>query len=179
MEEGRSEGLIGLARGGDEEAFESLVEPLLEASFRLACGMLLDRGSAEDAVQEATFKAWRAIPRLRPETASLRPWFLSIVANQCRSMLRSRWTSVLRGGPVAQAENPGAEALVSTRLVIEEALRHLSAQSRAAVVLRFYFDLSYEEMATVLGGTPQAAKSRLHRALRAMRPHVEPQEVGT
>ncbi|MBO0684236.1 MAG: hypothetical protein J2P45_13835, partial [Candidatus Dormibacteraeota bacterium] len=107
MDEGWSARLIGLARRGDDGAFESLIEPLLEPSFRLACGILLDRTAAEDAVQEATFKAWRAMPRLRSDTSSLRPWFLRIVANQCRSMLRSRWTTVLRGAPLVQAEAQG------------------------------------------------------------------------
>jgi RNA polymerase sigma-70 factor (ECF subfamily) len=168
--------LIGLARSGDDRAFESLIDPLLEPSFRLACGILLDRSAAEDAVQEATFKAWRALPRLRPETASLRPWFLTIVANQCRSMRRSPWRSVLRGLAGIESDRVNAEALVSTHLVLEGALRQLSPRSRAAVVLRFYLDLPFEEVGRILGSSPQAAKSRLHRALRTMRSHVETQE---
>jgi RNA polymerase sigma-70 factor (ECF subfamily) len=178
MNETYAERLIGLARGGDEQAFESLVEPLLEPSFRLACGILLDRTAAEDAVQEATFKAWRALPRLRADTTSLRPWFLTIVANQCRSMRRNRWGSVLRGfGDVHHGEaghtGASAEAVVPAQLDLAEALRRLDGRSRAAVVLRFYLDLSFDEMARVLGGSPQAAKSRLYRSLKAMRPLVE------
>jgi RNA polymerase sigma factor (sigma-70 family) len=138
--------------------------------------MLLDRAAAEDAVQEATFKAWRALPRLRPGTTTLRPWFLTIVANQCRSMRRNRWRSVLRG---LSGDHPtieqAADALASTSLDVVAALQVLDSRSRAAVVLRFYLDLSFEEMAGVLGGTPQAAKSRLYRALKAMRPLVDVQ----
>jgi RNA polymerase sigma-70 factor (ECF subfamily) len=179
MNETYAERLIGLARGGDEQAFESLVEPLLEPSFRLACGILLDRAAAEDAVQEATFKAWRALPRLRADTTSLRPWFLTIVANQCRSMRRNRWGSVLRGlGDGAASAGAGsvgasAEVAVAAQVDLAEALRRLDGRSRAAVVLRFYLDLSFDEMARVLGGSPQAAKSRLYRSLKAMRPFVE------
>jgi RNA polymerase sigma-70 factor, ECF subfamily len=176
MEEIVGDRLIGLARGGDDRAFESLVQPLLEPSFRLACGILLDRAAAEDAVQEATLKAWRALPRLRPGTRSIRPWFLTIVANQCRSMRRSRWTWVLRGIEPSAIESASAEALATTQVDVGEALRRLGPRSRAAIVLRYYLDLSYEEIAEVMGGSAQAAKSRLHRALRAMRIHVEVQE---
>jgi RNA polymerase sigma-70 factor (ECF subfamily) len=176
MNEIAGDRLLGLARGGDDRAFESLVQPLLEPSFRLACGILLDRAAAEDAVQEATLKAWRALPRLRPDTPSLRPWFLTIVANQCRSMRRSRWSTVVRGLDAFRAESASAEALATTQVDIGAALRRLGPRSRAAVVLRYYLDLSYEEMAEVMGGTAQAAKSRLHRAVRAMRVHVEIRE---
>lgn len=176
MNEIGDDGLIRLARRGDDRAFESLVQPLLEPSFRLACGMLLDRAAAEDAVQEATLKAWRALPRLHPDTRSLKPWFLTIVANQCRSMRRGRWASVLRGIDVFGGESLSAEAQAANQLDVGAALRRLSPRSRAAVVLRFYLDLSYEEMAEVMGGTALAAKSRLHRALQAMRVHVEIQE---
>jgi len=54
--------------------FEFLLEPVLEPGFRLACGMLHDPQAAEDAVQEAAFKAWRKLGQLRPGQ-SLRPWF--------------------------------------------------------------------------------------------------------
>jgi DNA-directed RNA polymerase specialized sigma24 family protein len=72
-------------------------------------------------------------------------------------------------GPAAA----GAEAVVPAQVDLTEALRRLDRRSRAAVVLRFYLDLSFDEMARVLGGSPQAAKSRLYRSLKAMRPLVE------
>jgi RNA polymerase sigma-70 factor, ECF subfamily len=176
MEETWSQGLIGRARDGDDRAFESLIEPLLEPSFRLACGILMDRAAAEDALQEATFKAWRALHQVRPDTTSLRPWFLTIVANQCRSMLRSPWHSVLRGIGAGHRAGPSAEAVAADQTDLAAALGRLDPRSRAAVVLRYYLDLSFDDMARVLGGSPQAAKSRVHRALRAMRPHMEIQE---
>jgi RNA polymerase sigma-70 factor, ECF subfamily len=177
MEETACQRLIGLARHGDDRAFEALVEPLLEPSFRLACGILLDRAAAEDAVQEATFKAWRALDRVRPEATTLRPWFLTIVANQCRSMRRSPWWSVLRGVAGGHSGGESAESMVSTQVDLASALRRLEPRSRAAIVLRYYLDLSFEEVAHVVGGTPEAAKSRVHRALRVMRVRLEEQEL--
>src|SRR5438093_6069540 len=87
--------LVQAAKQGDKVAFMSLLEPSLEPGYRLACGMLHDSQAAEDAVQEAAFKAWRRLGQLR-EGHELRPWFLGIVANECRTVRRSRWWSVLK-----------------------------------------------------------------------------------
>jgi len=87
--------LVQAAKQGDKVAFMSLLEPSLEPGYRLACGMLHDSQAAEDAVQEAAFKAWRKLGQLR-EGHELRPWFLGIVANECRTVRRSRWWSVLK-----------------------------------------------------------------------------------
>src|SRR5579864_3281060 len=89
-------GLMLSATRGDGESFAALIEPLLDPAFRLAAVMLSDRSAAEDAVQEASIKAWRKLGQLRGEVGSLRPWFLSIVANECRMARRQRWWSVLR-----------------------------------------------------------------------------------
>src|SRR5437763_14938599 len=74
-------------------AFDDLLAPLVGRGYALAVTMLNDPMSAEDAVQEAAIKAWRKLPALRDRSA-IEPWFLSIVANQCRSVLRGRWWSV-------------------------------------------------------------------------------------
>ncbi len=87
--------LVQAAKEGDEAAFELLLEPLLDQGYRLACGFLHDHQAAEDAVQEAAIKAWRKLDRLR-DGSEMRPWFLGIVANECRSTRRSRWWTVLR-----------------------------------------------------------------------------------
>src|SRR5439155_26314366 len=87
--------LVQAAKQGDKVAFMSLLEPSLEPGYRMACGMLHDSQAAEDAVQEAAFKVWRKLGQLR-EGHELRPWFLGIVANECRTVRRSRWRSVLK-----------------------------------------------------------------------------------
>src|SRR5438309_5996192 len=83
-------GLIGQAVSGDEAAFDALVGPVLEPAFKLANVMLRDREEARDAVQEACFMAWKNLPRLRGEDR-FSQWFLAIVANRCRSVIRTRW----------------------------------------------------------------------------------------
>src|ERR1700687_5544216 len=88
--------LVQAPKQGADRASETLLEPLLQQAYRLAFVMLHDHHAAEDAVQEAALKAWRKVSQLR-EGSDMRPWFLAIVANQCRSTRRTRWWSVLRG----------------------------------------------------------------------------------
>jgi len=82
--------LLARARGGDKPAFESLLAPVFAMGARLAYAMLLDRTEAEDVVQDATVKAWRRLGNIRPG-ADFTPWFLGIVANECRTVRRGRW----------------------------------------------------------------------------------------
>src|SRR5437588_3994000 len=88
--------VMARAASGDPDAFALLLEPLLNPAYRLAAVMLADRSAAEDAVQEASIKAWRKLGQLRGDASSLRPWFLSIVANECRMVRRQRWWSVVK-----------------------------------------------------------------------------------
>src|SRR5215472_384315 len=90
--------LIDRAREGDAAAFETLLRPLISRGCQLAYSMLRDWVEAEDVVQEAALKAWRALPRLRPSTTDLRPWFLTIVANQARAVRRPRAFSTITMG---------------------------------------------------------------------------------
>src|SRR5580704_14562182 len=86
--------LLEAAKHGDDGAFETLLTPLLEPGYRLAGGMLQNHQAAQDAVQEAALKAWSKLWQLRHE-AQMKPWFLAIVANECRATRRSRWSSVV------------------------------------------------------------------------------------
>jgi RNA polymerase sigma-70 factor (ECF subfamily) len=161
--------LVTAARQGDVTAFEALLRPLIEPGYRLAYSMLQRREEAEDAVQEAALNAWRAIHRLHEDSDSLRPWFLTIVLNQCRMARRSRWWSVVRladlDGQVDHAEDRWVG-----RLDLLRCLATVSASDRAALWLRFGEDLSIEQVAAVLGISPSAAKARVYRAAGRLRP---------
>lgn len=156
---------IGQAAADREADFDALVGPLTEPAFKLAVVFLRDPHEAEDAVQEATLKAWRSLDRLRDERAA-RAWFLSIVANQCRSMRRGRWWSVLR---VESPRRDEVENPPDDRLDLSREMSRLPATDRAALFLFFYVDLPLAEVARVLKVSPQAAKSRVHRAIRKLR----------
>jgi len=159
----------------DEAAFASSIEPLLPIAFRLATGMLRNRDDAEDAVQEAALKAWRKRSTFRAG-AEPRPWFLAIVANECRMARRRRvWDLFDRLRP-----NDAPQALAGTESDDAEQLRlalaRLDRKTRLVLVLRFYLDLSNEEVGRTLGISATAARVRVHRALRRLRPVIEVSE---
>src|SRR5205814_835698 len=156
------------AAAGDASSFSLLIEPLLDPAFRLAAVMLADRAAAEDAVQEASIKAWRKLRQLRGDQRSLRSWFLSIVANECRMARRQRWWSVVRLADPRPA-SADEHAMSDTSADLRSALLRLSAEDRLPLVLHFYLDLPLEEVARTLGVSPAAAKSRIYRAAKRLR----------
>ena len=163
--------LLERARSGDREAFDALVGPLIEPGYRLAFGMLHDRGSAEDAVQEAAFRAWMRLENVRPGW-SMRPWFLGIVANQCRSTRRGRWWSVVKlAAPWQTVSSPEDQIVRGADL--RRALRRLSTDRLEALVLHYYVGLSLDEVAAVAGVPTGTVKSRIYRALEQLRPQVD------
>src|SRR5437588_8464066 len=168
-------GLIGQAVSGDEAAFDALVGPVLEPAFKLAKVMLRDREEARDAVQEACFMAWKNLPRLRGEDR-FSQWFLAIVANRCRSVIRTRWWKTLRL-PLSGVASELDHAAVETDLDLRRELGRLSANERAALFLYFYMDLPLSEVGKVLRVSPQAARSRVHRAVTKLR--LSMQEVSS
>jgi RNA polymerase sigma-70 factor (ECF subfamily) len=172
--------LVSRAKAGDRLAFERLVAPLVEQAFRLAYGMLHDREAAEDAAQEAAIRAWRKLNNLRPGT-SMRPWFLGIVANQCRSTVRSPWWSVLRleVPPPTSTSGHGFEDSVASGEDMRVALRRLAPDHREVLILHYYLDLPLQEVAAIAGVPVGTVKSRINRALAAMRPFFRPLEAVT
>jgi RNA polymerase sigma-70 factor (ECF subfamily) len=169
--------LLRQAIAGDERSFDALIGPLVEPGYRLAVSMLGQREEAEDVVQEAAIKAWRNLNQLK-DASVVRSWFFSIVANQCRTVRRGRWWSVVRLAAPEQPR-PGPEEEAVQRTDLERALRRLGPDDRLALYLRYYMDLPLNEVAAVLGISETAAKSRIHRAAQGLKPAVDAPEVVT
>ncbi|HSS61629.1 MAG TPA: RNA polymerase sigma factor [Candidatus Limnocylindrales bacterium] len=166
---------MNLARAveGNAESFARLIEPMLDSAYRLAAVMLNDRPAAEDAVQEASIKAWRKIRQLRGDATSLRPWFLAIVANECRMSRRTRWWSVLKLGDQMPPGRQDAESYTD----LHSALLRLSPDERLPLILHFYLDLPLDELAKTLGTSQSAAKSRVYRAAKRLRADLTQEDV--
>ncbi|HKR32246.1 MAG TPA: RNA polymerase sigma factor [Terriglobales bacterium] len=162
---------LNAARAGDDAAFGLLLEPLLEPAHRLACGLLHDRQAAEDAVQEAALKAWRKLAQLR-EGSEMRPWFLAIVANECRATRRSRWWSVIRNVEREPASELRDEA-IAAGVELRRALLAMDPDKRLVLVLHWYLDLPVQEVAAVTGLSLRGAETRLLRATRELRKRME------
>jgi RNA polymerase sigma-70 factor (ECF subfamily) len=163
-------------RSADEQAFTDLLVPLVQPAYRLACALTHDAQLAEDIVQDASFVAWRKHGKL-DDRSKLRAWFLGIVANECRNARRRSWLRrVGLGLPPVLAVASGEERWVH-RADLREALRRLSHEDRLVVSLFFYLDMTLEDVAAVAGTSVGAARSRLYRAIRRLRPDLEIEEA--
>ena len=148
--------------------FDALIGPHLDAAYRTALAILGNPDEANDAVQESAFKAWRKLGQLRAGSPA-RPWFLAIVANQCRSERRRHWWSVVR---MPELDSVVHQAQSET-IDLERALAKLPRDDRLVLFLHFYLDLPLEEVGTVIGLSAAGAKSRVYRAARKLRPGLE------
>ena len=170
--------LVALARGGDLDAFEAILAPLIDPAHRLASALLQEPDLAKDAVQEASVRAWRKLSNVRPG-AAVRPWFLGIVANQCREQMRGRWWQVIRMAQPHLTTPELPEDAVVRRVQLRQALLKLNDRERRVLILRAYLDLPWDEVAAAAGVTEAGARSRYYRALDRLRPQLGSQEAMT
>jgi RNA polymerase sigma-70 factor (ECF subfamily) len=156
------------AIAGDAVAFETLITPLLEPAFKLATLLLGNPDEAEDAVQEAAVRAWSRMSQLRGDRSRLRAWFLSIVANQCKSMRRRSWWRVIKLPDLIRSDNWAEDDAVRD-LDLRTAIARLDRGDQFALFTFYYLDLPLREAATVMGVSLGTAKSRIYRAVRRLR----------
>jgi RNA polymerase sigma-70 factor (ECF subfamily) len=165
--------LVELARTGDADAFESLIDARLDRAYRMALTILRSDWDARDACQDAFISAWRELPRLR-DTTRFDAWLDRIVVNQCRTLLRSRKSRVreisIDASPPASGDPPGPsaiEALADTDLV-RRAFARLSADQRLVLALHHGEGRPVAEIARLIGVPAGTVMWRLYRARRAL-----------
>jgi RNA polymerase sigma-70 factor, ECF subfamily len=159
-----------------ERTFADLLTPLIEPGFRLALAMLHDAQAAEDAVQEASFTAWRKVGRISDQ-GRLRPWFLGVVANKCRNARRRKWAADVTLGLPEQLSVVSDEERSLRGADLRRAVARLRHEDRLVVVLYFYLDMRLEDIAAVAGSSVGAARARLYRSIRKLRPDLDLQEA--
>ena len=169
-------GTVSAVRVANEQSFTDLLVPLLQSAYRLAGAMLHDAEAAKDVVQEASLIAWRKLPKLE-DKSHVRPWFLGIIANECRNARRRRWLTSVRLGLPSRLSVVSGEDRMIERADLRNALRQLSYQDRLVVNLHFYVDLPMSEIAAISGLSVEAARSRLYRAVRQLRPELSVEEA--
>ena len=168
--------LVVRAMDGDTHAYEELVRMHQQIAMRTAWLVTRNAAEAEDAVQEAFVKAYRALRRFR-EGAAFRPWLLAIVTNEARNRRRSvaradrltlRVAEVRPSGDAAPS--PEAAALrQEERDVLVQALNAMRDEDRLVVGYRYLLGLSEAETAEALGVPKGTVKSRLARSLARLR----------
>jgi RNA polymerase sigma-70 factor (ECF subfamily) len=107
----------------------------------------------------------------------MRPWFLGIVANQCRTLARGRWWTVLRIELPEAKPNVALDDTVAQGADLRAALRRLTPKHREALVLHYLLDLPVNEVAAIAGVPVGTVKSRINRGIAAMRRHFQPVEA--
>lgn len=171
MMETTDRSIIDEVLAGDTEAFARLVDRHYDRCARIAMRILGNREDAEEAVQDAFLRAFRALGTYE-DRERFAPWLSRIVVNQCRT-IRAR---VNRRDEVFAGFEPGDVAHFSTAAEadslwpdLERALAQLPPEQREAIVLRYADDLTYEEMARVTGAGESALKMRVQRAFARLR----------
>ncbi|HSL63434.1 MAG TPA: sigma-70 family RNA polymerase sigma factor [Gaiellaceae bacterium] len=140
--------------------FERFYDAHRDEVFRLLARRL-GRQAAEDAFQETFLRALRAYGRLEHGT-HLRAWVLTIASRVAIDALRRRRPDSLDGEPATVDERPVLAQL-------EHLADELPPTERAAVVLRYGFDLDYADIAAALGSTPEAARQAASSGVRRLR----------
>lgn len=172
-------------QAGDLDAFEQLVEAYERPVFAVLRRMLGPAAPVEDLAQEAFLRVWRSRDRYRPEGRFL-TWLYRITwnlaANHARGQRRKPLPPMPRDAEGAVLEpldgdgappEAGADARDWARL-LEQALGRLPENQRAALVFQHYDGMDLAEIGDVLGISPKAAKSLLHRARENLRTLLEP-----
>ena len=162
--------LVERARKGDHDAFAVLAGATsgrLDAAARL---ILRDPDLAEDAVQETMVRCWRDLPTLR-DLDRFDAWLHRIFLNACRGELRSVKrrrieVELLEIDTTSVADHQSAAA---DRDHLERGVRHLDPEHRTIIVLHYYLGLPLPDAAAALRIPLGTAKSRLHRAIQALR----------
>jgi RNA polymerase sigma-70 factor (ECF subfamily) len=165
------------ARQGDQAAFGKLIEAYQRPVYNLAYRMLNNPGEAEEAAQEAFIRAYTRLHTYNPKH-KFSTWMLSITSNYCIDIIRKRRALLLsideplpphpalmsdgQKGPESQMEMSEQQEMV------QALLQELAPDYRQAVVLRYWHELSYEEIAEMMDTTVSAIKSRLFRARRQL-----------
>ena len=150
-------------------AFAALADRELDGAYRLAGVILGDAFEAEDATHDAVVTAWQRFTSLR-DPDRFEPWFQRILVNTCRDRMRRRRRQPSVELDRARDLTGGRDAFgdADDRLVLGAAFERLSVDHRLVVVLRFYADLTVDDIADRLGVPAGTVKSRLHAATQRL-----------
>lgn len=184
--ENESEWLVK-AIEGDDTAFAHLVERYQKPVFNLCYRMLGNAGDAEDAAQESFLRAYRSLERY-DQKRPFATWLLSIASHYCIDQLRKRrftsfsiddedhaWLEPPDPGP-----NPEMSVSIGEKQAqVQALLEDLGPKDRSAVIMRYWYNYSYEEIGEALSLTVSAVKSRLHRARRDLAVEWQSQQAQT
>ena len=170
-------------RDGDQAAFEEIVTRHRRTVYSVARRMLRSHEDADEAAQQAFVRAWRSRESFRGD-AALRTWLTRIVLNVARTMRGSRWSRQVDADEEGRLEAlpdlaEGAEATVrrgQLRRRVRRAVSTLPPRQREVLLLKVFSEMTYREVAEVLGLSEGAVKAHLHQAVGNLRRHLQGKE---
>lgn len=166
---------IEKALHGDEEAFTMLVNAYQTPVFNLCYRMLGESTAAEDAAQESFWRAYQNLKRYDSQRSFV-TWLLSIAAHYCIDQQRKRRIPIFELDEYPDFDFPDSNIPTPETIIIQNdedqvlhsMINRLSPPDRAAVILKYWYGCSEEEISQMLSLTLSAVKSRLHRARRQL-----------
>ncbi|MEW6111237.1 MAG: sigma-70 family RNA polymerase sigma factor [Thermodesulfobacteriota bacterium] len=179
------EELVRRAREGSDEAFAELVERYTSLVYRVAIGITASAPEAEEVVQETFLRVFRSLDQYQPARASFKTWVLTIARNQSinvYSYLKRRATRAFSDVfgyendsteeyiPAAE-DSHDAEYLLATKQEmarVQGALNELPERQRTALMLKTQEDMSYAEIAVVMGASASSVESLIFRARKRL-----------
>lgn len=163
---------------GDREAFRLLIQRHQRLVTRFACRLLNgDRSAAEDIGQEVFLRLFRAA-KTYSARGEMRAFLLTMTRNLCRDYLRSQhpateWNTLLdQADPSPTGE--GSALLQERSEILCRAIAALPEEQQTVLILSHYEDISYAEIAVIVGCPPGTVASRKHHAIAALRRSLHP-----
>lgn len=158
------------AMAGDHDAFGQLAGRAIGPLYATARLIVRQDAAAEDATQEALVNAWRYLPSLR-DPDRFDAWLYRLLVNACRTQLRRSRRHEVVEIDVESLVQPTIDPVrtLLDRDQLERGFRHLDGDQRIVVILHYYRGYSVPEVASMIGVPVGTAKSRIHRATRALR----------
>ena len=171
MRDLEDQNLVRRALAADPESFGELCRRYYPSLVAVADAILLDHHLAEDVAQETLAAACRQLPRLKkPERFG--PWVVAICRNVAKDMLRERQKQ-RKPVEACQGHNCDCEQDDDQRAILAEALQRLPEHLREVVFLRYYNEMSYRQMAKVLGETERVIDGRIRRAKKKIATYLK------
>lgn len=154
-----------------EAAFEERITALTQEMYRVTCSLLKNEHDRQDAVQEAIWKAWKNLSRLRDE-AMFRAWIMRILVNECKNIWRRKRFEIIADPPDAEWEEDGYARLLRDE-ALHKAVMELPQKLRLVVILYYIDGFSLKETAHALSIPVGTVKSRLNQAKSKLRVKLE------
>jgi RNA polymerase sigma-70 factor, ECF subfamily len=173
--------IIIRAQSGDREAFAILFEQYKHLVYKTAYLMLGESIEAEDALQDIFVQVYKSLSRFDPSKAAFSTWLYRVTFNYCLNHRRKKrpFTLPLEDkslAPALKSEFPVAQ--LADEEILQQAIGKLTDKQRAVVILRYFWDLPYAEIAQILDVPLGTVKSRIDLALKTLRKALEEQGSG-